>query len=162
VEAASPAAGAASPPAQADKTTPGEDWQPPRFFADLGMDQLNEINRTVNRAIRPTSDLAAFGKVEYWTIPRGSGAAGDCEDYVLAKRQALIQAGAPVESLSIAVVQTSRREMHTVLLVATRDGEVVLDNLTPWIVSWRAAPYTWLQRQARGSALTWVYSGLSA
>lgn len=131
-------------------------WQPPRFQTNLGMGQLNEINRTINRAIRPVSDQAAFGKAEYWTVPSGVGAVGDCEDYVLAKRQALIEAGTPAEALSIAVVRTRRQDLHTVLLVATADGEVVLDNLSPWIVSWRDAPYSWRERQARGSALTWI------
>lgn len=136
--------------------TPPETWTPPRFFTDLGIDRLNEINRGVNRAIRPTSDQAAFGEADYWSVPSGPRARGDCEDYVLAKRQALIDAGAPVESLSIAVVETTRREVHAVLIVATADGEVILDNLTPWIVSWRETSYRWLQRQAPGSALTWV------
>lgn len=132
------------------------DWTPPRFVTDLGPQRLNEINRNINRAIRPANDMRAFGRAEYWTIPQGMGALGDCEDYVLAKRQALIDAGAPIESLSIAVVRTHRNELHTVLLVATPEGEVVLDNLSPWIVSWREAPYRWQQRQAPGSALTWV------
>ena len=131
-------------------------WQPPRFQTDLTMAQLDAINRSINRAVRAVSDQAAFGKAEYWTIPRGDNAVGDCEDYVLAKREALIEAGTPAEALSIAVVRTRRGDLHTVLLVATSTGEVVLDNLSPWIVSWRAAPYSWRQRQARGSALTWI------
>lgn len=135
---------------------PADAWTPPRFFTDLGLDRLNEINRGVNRAIRPTSDQAVFGEADHWSIPTGRRASGDCEDYVLAKRQALIDAGAPAEALSIAVVETSRREIHAVLLVATSEGEVVLDNLSPWIVSWSKTSYRWLQRQAPGSALTWV------
>ncbi|CAN5414278.1 hypothetical protein BH10PSE2_BH10PSE2_09750 [soil metagenome] len=152
-----------SPPAQpAQPAQPApEAWSLPRFFTDVGMDRLNQINRDVNRAIRPTDDEHAFGKADYWTVPRGPRAEGDCEDYALAKRQALIDAGIPIEALSLAVVETNRRELHAVLLVATPDGEVVLDNLTPWIVPWRQAPYHWLQRQARGSALTWVTPALS-
>lgn len=148
-----------SRPAQPKTGSPQREedsWRPPRFQTDLNMAQLNEINRDINRAIRPVSDQVAFAKAEYWTIPSGIGAVGDCEDYVLAKRQALIQAGTPAEALSIAVVRTRRQDLHTVLLVATADGEVVLDNLSPWIVSWRDAPYSWRQRQARGSALTWI------
>lgn len=132
------------------------DWTPPRSVTDLGPQRLNEINRNINRAIRPSDDLRAFGRAENWAIPKGMGALGDCEDYVLAKRQALIDAGAPIESLSIAVVRTRRNELHTVLLVATAEGELVLDNLSPWIVSWQEAPYRWVKRQAPGSALTWV------
>lgn len=131
-------------------------WSPPRFSVGLEIDQLNAINRRINRDIRPTNDLAAFGQVEYWTLPQGVHPLGDCEDYVLAKRQALLAAGAPAESLSIAVVRTRSRELHTVLLVATPEGEIVLDNLSPWILPWRDAPYEWRERQAPGSALAWV------
>lgn len=148
-----------SRPAQPKTVSPRreeESWRPPRFQTDLNMGQLDAINRHINRTIRAVSDQVAFGKAEYWTIPRGANAVGDCEDYVLAKREALIEAGTPAQALSIAVVRTRRGDLHTVLLVATAEGEVVLDNLSQWIVSWREAPYTWHQRQARGSALTWI------
>jgi predicted transglutaminase-like cysteine proteinase len=45
--------------------------------------------------------------------------------------------------------------MHAVLLVATENGEVVLDNLSPWVLPWAEAPYAWLDRQAAGTG-KWV------
>jgi predicted transglutaminase-like cysteine proteinase len=142
------------------KTRPAS--EPLRVFTDLDIDRLNAINRRINRAIRPASDPTRFGPVDHWSLPSDRNISGDCEDYVLAKRQALIEAGAPIEALSIAVVETRRGEIHAVLLVATPQGEVVLDNLSPWIVSWRETAYRWRQRQQPGSALTWVQPATQA
>lgn len=135
---------------------------PLRFFTDLGIDRLNAINRSINREIPPASDAVRFGPHDHWSLPSDRDVSGDCEDYVLAKRQALIEAGVPIEALSIAVVETRRGEIHAVLLVATPQGEVVLDNLSPWIVSWRETDYRWRQRQQPGSALTWVQPATQA
>ena len=148
-------------PAPASETTPPT-GSPPRVFSDLSLDQLNAINRNLNRTIRPADDPAGPGSVDRWSLPSDRDLGGDCEDYVLAKRQALIEAGVPIQALSIAVVETPRRDLHAVLLVATAEGEVVLDNLSPWIVSWRQMPYRWLQRQQAGSALSWVQPGVQS
>lgn len=120
------------------------------------MRTLTTLNRRVNRSIRRASDDAQYGRAEYWTAPEGRGATGDCEDYVLAKRRALLDAGVSPQALSIAVVRTRRGEMHAVLLVATPEGEVVLDNLSPWVVPWTEAPYEWRERQVAGSPERWV------
>src|SRR5688572_12293436 len=45
---------------------------------------LTEINRSVNHSIKPRRDE---GGADVWTV---DAAAGDCEDYVLAKRHQLI------------------------------------------------------------------------
>jgi predicted transglutaminase-like cysteine proteinase len=58
--------------------------------------------------------------------------------------------------MSIAIVRTPYGEMHAILLVRTEAGEVVLDNLTSQIKSWRDVPYTWLERQTPGQPLVWV------
>src|SRR6266446_9179870 len=47
-----------------------------------GRARLGEINRAINLAVRPVSDLAQYGQLDVWTSPlvtltRG----GDCEDY---------------------------------------------------------------------------------
>ncbi len=51
------------------------------------------------------------------------------EDYVLAKRRALIQAGISPSALRIAYVKTRGGEGHAILVVKTDRGEFVLDNL---------------------------------
>lgn len=118
--------------------------------------RVNQINRRLNREIRRASDEQLYGRDEYWAAPSGPGAQGDCEDYVLAKRRELIRDGVPAGALSIAVVDTPKGERHAVLLIATDDGEYVLDNLTPWISRWDKVGYQWRWRQAPGRVFDWV------
>jgi hypothetical protein len=56
-----------------------------------GRARLGEINRAINLAIRPMSDLAQYGQIDVWTSPLATLAkgAGDCEDYAIAKYVAL-------------------------------------------------------------------------
>jgi predicted transglutaminase-like cysteine proteinase len=117
---------------------------------------LNRVNRSVNRRIRNASDLSNYGQLDYWQAPSGSSPRGDCEDYVLTKREELIAAGVPATALSIAIVETRWGESHAVLLVAGDTGEVVLDNLSSWISRWDRTDYTWRERQAPGSVFEWV------
>jgi predicted transglutaminase-like cysteine proteinase len=86
------------------------------------MATIKHVNATVNAAITPRNDVGA----DVWTA---SASAGDCEDYVLAKRRALINAGVPASSLRIAYVQTRSGEGHAILVVHTSKGDFVLDNL---------------------------------
>lgn len=118
--------------------------------------RINQINRRVNRAIRRGADARLYGQADYWAAPTGRGAQGDCEDYVLAKRRELIREGFPAEALSIAIVDTAKGERHAVLLIATDQGEFVLDNLSSWISRWDKVDYHWLQRQAPGRVFDWV------
>ncbi|MFO0286146.1 MAG: transglutaminase-like cysteine peptidase [Brevundimonas sp.] len=115
--------------------------------------RVQRINREVNRAIRHREDSAVYGRPDQWAL--GEAGVGDCEDYALAKRAALIQAGVPARALSIALVETRRGESHAVLLIDTDKGALVLDNLSPWIRRWDQTPYTWIARQTPGDPLTW-------
>ena len=90
------------------------------------MATLKRVNSHVNRSIKPRADSG----VDVWSA---SASAGDCEDYVLAKRRALIKAGVPANSLRIAHVKTRRGEGHAILVVKTRGKDLVLDNLTQTI-----------------------------
>jgi predicted transglutaminase-like cysteine proteinase len=122
-------------------------------------DEVREVNARVNRAIASRSDIETYGVVEYWATPLSSGLAnprGDCEDYVLEKRRALLAEGVPARALSIAVVMTPKNILHVVLLVSTDRGELVLDSLTPWIVSWDETGYRWIKREKNGSARNWI------
>lgn len=87
------------------------------------MSTLKRVNGHVNRSIQPRNDSGA----DVWSA---SAASGDCEDYVLAKRKALIKAGIPASSLRIAYVKTRRGEGHAILVVKTNGKDLVLDNLT--------------------------------
>lgn len=119
--------------------------------------QLVTINTKINRTLPPQTDTATWGVGDYWAIPSDvSAPGGDCEDYVLEKRKALLKAGFPATSLNIALVSTPQGETHAVLLVATRDGEFVLDNLSPWVRPWNVTPYVWRIRQVNGEAFRWA------
>lgn len=90
--------------------------------ADI-MALLKRINAKVNRSIRPQYDKGN----DVWSA---SARSGDCEDYVLAKRAALIKAGLPASSLRIAYVKTRQGEGHAILVVKANGKDLVLDNLT--------------------------------
>ncbi|WP_340647153.1 transglutaminase-like cysteine peptidase [Phenylobacterium sp.] len=119
---------------------------------------INRVNTKINRQIIRKTDFDNNGVEERWSTPLAEGGKfGDCEDYVLEKRRALIAEGFPPSALSIAVVTTSWNTGHAVLLVAGDKGEYVLDNLSPWIVPWNEAPYTFRKRQVAGDAFRWAW-----
>jgi predicted transglutaminase-like cysteine proteinase len=120
--------------------------------------RVEQINRRVNQAIIEQDDRITYGVKDYWAIPtlQGKDRYGDCEDYVLMKRRDLIAAGLPSDAMFIALARTRQGRDHAVLIVATDQGELVLDSLTEWIVPWRQAPYVWLQRQVPGSPFAWA------
>jgi predicted transglutaminase-like cysteine proteinase len=157
-------AAAQQTPAQLQESAPAATDAPGAALpAPIVMDRptsalLNQVNLRINRAIRFVSDRVQYGVDDYWTLPldAGGSGAGECKDYVLEKRRALIEAGIPAADLSIAIVKTTWGETHAVLLVATDRGEVVLDSLSSQIVPWRKAPYQWVERQAPGEQLAWV------
>lgn len=119
---------------------------------------VNAVNRRVNRSIRQVSDDRLYGVEDFWAVP--DGGRGDCEDFVLAKRQALISEGVPAEALSIAIVETRWGETHAVLLLASDRGEYVLDNLSPWVSRWDRVNYTWRERQLPGKPFDWVTAAI--
>jgi predicted transglutaminase-like cysteine proteinase len=96
-----------------------------------GRARLGEINRAINLAIRPMSDLAQHGQIDVWTSPLATLArgGGDCEDYAIAKFVALRRAGLAPEDLRIVVLRdTIRGEDHAVA-AARLDGRwLTLDN----------------------------------
>jgi predicted transglutaminase-like cysteine proteinase len=96
-----------------------------------GRARLGEINRAINLAIRPMSDLAQHGAIDVWSAPLVTFAhgAGDCEDYAIAKFVALRHAGIAAGDLRIIVMRdTIRGEDHAVA-AAKLDGHwLMLDN----------------------------------
>jgi predicted transglutaminase-like cysteine proteinase len=96
-----------------------------------GRARLGEINRAINLAIRPMSDLAQYGAIDVWNSPLVTFAhgAGDCEDYAIAKFVALRHAGIEAGDLRIIVMRdTIRGEDHAVA-AAKLDGHwLMLDN----------------------------------
>lgn len=128
-------------------------------LTDKDRDRIDRLNRELNRNIRQVSDQRQYGVSDHWAEPIGRVPRGDCEDYVLAKRRALINQGYPPTAFSIALVVTPWGEDHAVLLMATTEGEFVLDNLTPQIMAWNRTEYTWVKRQVPGRSLAWTRIG---
>lgn len=123
---------------------------------------LNRVNQRINMQIRPRDDIENYGVAEYWALPltvEGS-AEGDCEDYALEKRQALLAAGLPESALFLAVGHSAATGRHAVLVVSTDQGDYVLDNMTPYILPWGETPYQWQLRQVPGNLLSWRHIAL--
>lgn len=113
--------------------------------------QLTEVNTRINRSVKYREDTDLYGQVDFWTVAVNEG---DCEDYALAKRQALLQLGWPLDSLSLAVVRDETGSGHAVLTVDTSEGTYVLDNRYLRVMAWQTLPYEWIMRQ--GPNNTWV------
>src|SRR5690349_12357502 len=96
-----------------------------------GRARLGEINRAINLAIRPMSDLAQYGEIDVWSSPLqtfGRGA-GDCEDYAIAKLAALRQAGIAADDLRLVIMRdTIRGEDHAVAAARLEGRWLMLDN----------------------------------
>lgn len=111
------------------------------------------VNRAINAQVREIADLAQYGREELWDLPTARG--GDCEDFALAKKKRLIEAGIPAGALLIATVLDRRREHHAVLVLRTRSQDVVLDNLTDRMLAWHETGYSFLRMQDPDAPRRW-------
>jgi predicted transglutaminase-like cysteine proteinase len=134
------------PSAARDVVLSGQAWK-----------DLVRINRWVNTTVKPMTDMEHWGVVERWNYP--DDGYGDCEDYVLAKRKMLMQAGWPREALLITVVRDKNNDGHAVLTVKSDKGEYVLDNQTDDIVLWSDTGYRFVKRQSQSDPNVWVALG---
>jgi predicted transglutaminase-like cysteine proteinase len=99
--------------------------------AHSGRARFGVINRAINLAIRPTSDLAQWGVEDRWSAPLTTLATGrgDCEDYAIAKYVALKEAGVPESDVRLLIVRDlSVEEDHAVVAVRLEGQWIVLDN----------------------------------
>ncbi|QIG76022.1 transglutaminase-like cysteine peptidase protein [Rhizobium phage RHph_I4] len=90
---------------------------------DTLLADLNMVNKNVNASIKSKPD-----RYESWDLyPQY----GDCDDYVMSKRDTLIKMGYPVSALRLFIVRPySGAELHLVLVVVTDRSLLVLDNLS--------------------------------
>jgi predicted transglutaminase-like cysteine proteinase len=133
-------------------TAPRDVVLSPKAWTDLV-----RVNAWVNEQIKPLTDQEHWGVVERWNYP--TDGYGDCEDYVLAKRQMLIKAGWPREALLITVVRDKKGEGHAVLTVKTDKGEYILDNQETEVLLWSKTGYRFVKRQSQSDQNTWVSLG---
>lgn len=122
-------------------------------LTDARWEQLVNVNNAINSAVVPVTDEDYYKVSEYWTYPDGYG---DCEDYALAKRRALVADGWSPSTLLIAVVRQANGEGHAVLIARTDRGDLVLDNQDGRVRVWNETPYRFLKRQSQANAAQWV------
>ena len=96
-----------------------------------GRARLGEINRAINLAIKPMTDMAQYGQIDVWSSPlvTFTTGAGDCEDYAIAKFVALRLAGMSADDLRIVVMRdTINGEGHAVAMARLDRHWLTLDN----------------------------------
>lgn len=126
---------------------------PMTILTEARWQQLLQVNAVINAAVVPITDMDYYKVSEYWAYPNGYG---DCEDFVLAKRKALIESGWNASTLLITVVRERNGNGHAVLTVRTDRGDLVLDNQDSRVLLWNETPYQFLKRQSQASAGKWV------
>jgi predicted transglutaminase-like cysteine proteinase len=124
----------------------------PILLTEARWADLKDVNLAVNRAIIPErNELGLAG--ETWLIDPERG---DCNDYAVTKLHRLLKRGWPARTLLLGEVVIPSGEHHLVLLVRTKSGDLVLDNLTPQIRPWSRAPYRWVRIQSPGNPRYWT------
>ena len=115
-------------------------------------DDLKEVNKAVNQDIIPErNELGLAG--ETWLI---SPDRGDCNDYAVTKRHELLDRGWPARVLLLSEVVVNSGEHHLVLVVRTKSGDLVLDNMTSQIKPWSRVPYRWVRIQRPTDTRLWT------
>jgi predicted transglutaminase-like cysteine proteinase len=124
----------------------------PVRLTEARMEELRQVNDRVNTSIIPErNDEGLAG--ENWLI---APASGDCNDYAVTKRAELLAHGWPARVLLLSEVATSSGEHHLVLVVRTKSGDLVLDNMTDEVDPWSTAPYQWIRIQTPTNPNYWA------
>jgi predicted transglutaminase-like cysteine proteinase len=116
---------------------------------------LREVNKAVNQDIIPERNELGLA-AETWLI---SPNRGDCNDYAVTKRHQLLDRGWPARALLLSEVVVASGEHHLVLVVRTKNGDLVLDNLNPQIKPWSRVPYRWVRIQKPDNTRLWATIG---
>jgi predicted transglutaminase-like cysteine proteinase len=99
---------------------------------------IRKINKTWNDKIQYESDSNHYHKAEHWAFPFDG--TGDCEDFAIAKRQALLSHG--IDS-RFATCWCETGGYHAVLVVQTDHGYFILDNRHDDVKGFSELPYKW-------------------
>ena len=118
------------------------------------------MNARVNRSIKPERNMAGVAGERWLVAP----ASGDCNDYAVTKRHDLLALGWPSRALLLAEVVTTWGEHHLVLVIRTRDGDLVADSLNANIKPWSMTRYDWVRVQSPRNPKFWstVATGFAA
>jgi len=113
--------------------------------AQTGRARIGFINRAINLAIRPMSDLAQWGVLDRWSAPLETltTGRGDCEDYAIAKYVALTQAGVAAEDVRLVIVHDlTAGENHAVVATRLNGDWIILDNR--WLTLVKDSEMPWM------------------
>ena len=118
---------------------------------------VQNVNKLVNETIKPMTDYDHWHEIDRWDYAEDGF--GDCEDYVLVKRQALMAAGLPSSALLVTIVRDEQLDGHAVLTVRTDRGDLVLDNVAPDVKLWFRTPYRFMKIQSAYDPNIWLSIG---
>ncbi len=124
---------------------------------EVAWKEMQRVNSAVNREIEAVTDMEHWGVVDKWDFPDDKK--GDCEDYVLEKRERLMKIGFPRQALLITVVRDHDGEGHAILTVKTDKGDYILDNMNSKILPWTTTGYKFIKRQSQENPNRWVSLG---
>jgi predicted transglutaminase-like cysteine proteinase len=101
-------------------------------------EKLDRVNRFFN-LFQFVSDMQFKGEPDYWQTPKEfiESAAGDCEDFSIAKYFTLLKMGVPSERLKIVYVKSKTlNQAHMVLAYyeSTGSDPLILDNINSKIL----------------------------
>jgi predicted transglutaminase-like cysteine proteinase len=118
------------------------------------LNELNAVNRQVNRDIIPEMSFADVASQEWLISPR----AGDCKDYAITKRHQLLMRGWPSRALLLSEVVIPNGQHHLVLVVHLKGVDLVLDNLTANIqpVARTSHQYQWVRIESPENPKFWL------
>ena len=108
-----------------------------------GRARIGVINRAINMAIEPMSDMAQWGVPDKWSAPLETFTThkGDCDDYAIAKYVALIEAGIAADDVKLMIVHnTAAHEDHAVTAARLDGAWIILDNRWLKLVEDKAMP----------------------
>jgi predicted transglutaminase-like cysteine proteinase len=123
----------------------------PIVLTKIRKTELKKVNRGINRTIKPHKNLDGV-MMEEWLI---GPLAGDCNDYAVTKRHKLLALGWPSQSLLLSEVVVPSGAHHLVLVVRTRDEDLVLDNLNRDVRPASQIHYKWLRAQQPKNPKLW-------
>ena len=124
----------------------------PVALSDTRWRELKKLNTYINVKVQYRTDMESFGLADYW---RAAENFGDCEDFALAKKKALIERGWPKEHLRLMTTYSVKTGLHAVLVVTTDKGDFLLDNVEPRIRPWNKSKYIFLKIQTPNDPKIW-------
>jgi predicted transglutaminase-like cysteine proteinase len=112
--------------------------------AHEGRARIGVINRAINLAIQPMTDLAQWGVTDRWSAPLATltTGRGDCEDYAIAKYVALREAGVAETDVRLVIVRDlANGEDHAIVAARADEKWIMLDNRRLTLLEDSAMPH---------------------